>query len=92
MPRPLRSSYSSSGAAARAALTKARTLVGSLRPGEPSTPLEQAYPLVFLCSDAAAGVNGITMVTDAGYGSAGATGAFEPATGVVEFMTQLHLE
>ena len=59
---------------------------------EPSTPLEQAYPLVFLCSDAAVGVNGITMVTDAGYGSAGATGAFEPATGVVEFMTQLHLD
>jgi NAD(P)-dependent dehydrogenase (short-subunit alcohol dehydrogenase family) len=59
---------------------------------EPSTPLEQAYPLVFLCSDAAVGVNGITVVTDAGYGSAGATGAFEPATGVVEFMTQLHLE
>ena len=26
----------------------------------PSTPLEQAYPLVFLCSDAAAGITGIT--------------------------------
>ena len=33
---------------------------------EASTPLEQAYPLVFLCSDAAAGVTGITMITDAG--------------------------
>ena len=59
---------------------------------EPSTPLEQAYPLLFLCSDAAAGVNGITMVTDAGYGSAGTTGSFEPATGVVEFLSQLKLE
>ena len=28
---------------------------------EASTPLEQAYPLVFLCSDAAAGVTGITI-------------------------------
>jgi NAD(P)-dependent dehydrogenase (short-subunit alcohol dehydrogenase family) len=33
---------------------------------EASTPLEQAYPLVFLCSAAASGVTGITMVTDAG--------------------------
>ena len=48
---------------------------------EASTPLEQAYPLVFLCSDAAAGVTGITMVTDAGYFAAGMTGAFEPAPG-----------
>ena len=59
---------------------------------EPSTPLEQAYPLVFLCSDAAAGVNGITMVTDAGYGSVGVTGSFEPATGVVNFLSQLALD
>ena len=34
---------------------------------EASTPLEQAYPLLFLCSDAASGVNGVTVVTDAGY-------------------------
>ena len=33
---------------------------------EPSTPMEQAYPLVFLCSDAASYVNGITVITDAG--------------------------
>ena len=38
---------------------------------EASTPLEQAYPLVFLCSDAAAGITGITLVTDAGYFASG---------------------
>ena len=59
---------------------------------EASTPLEQAYPLVFLCSDAAAGVTGITMVTDAGYGSAGVTGSFEPATGPVQFLSTFTLE
>jgi NAD(P)-dependent dehydrogenase (short-subunit alcohol dehydrogenase family) len=50
-----------------------------------STPDEQAYPLVFLCSSAASGVTGITMVTDAGYFAAGMSGAFEPATGAVGF-------
>jgi NAD(P)-dependent dehydrogenase (short-subunit alcohol dehydrogenase family) len=54
---------------------------------EASTPLEQAYPLVFLCSDAAAGVTGITMVTDAGYFSSGISGSFPAATGAVEFLS-----
>ncbi len=54
---------------------------------EASTPLEQAYPLVFLCSAAAAGVTGVTMVTDAGYFSAGITGSFPPATPAVEFLS-----
>jgi NAD(P)-dependent dehydrogenase (short-subunit alcohol dehydrogenase family) len=53
---------------------------------EPATPLEQAYPLVFLCSDAASAINGITMVTDSGYISAGVTGAFPPATDVAAFL------
>lgn len=53
---------------------------------EASTPLEQAYPLVFLCSDAAAGVNGITMVTDAGYVGAGVSRAFPSATEAVDFL------
>jgi NAD(P)-dependent dehydrogenase (short-subunit alcohol dehydrogenase family) len=53
---------------------------------EASTPLEQAYPLVFLCSDAAAGVTGITMVTDAGYVAAGVTGSFPDASPAVEFL------
>ncbi len=52
---------------------------------EASTPLEQAYPLVFLCSAAASGVTGVTMVTDAGYFAAGMSGAFEPAQGAVGF-------
>ena len=55
---------------------------------EASTPLEQAYPLVFLCSDAAAGVTGITMVTDAGYFSSGISGSFRAATPVVGFLSR----
>jgi NAD(P)-dependent dehydrogenase (short-subunit alcohol dehydrogenase family) len=54
---------------------------------EASTPLEQAYPLVFLCSAAAAGVTGITMVTDAGYFSAGISGSFPAAAPAVEFLS-----
>ena len=53
---------------------------------EPSEPIEQAYPLVFLCSDAASGVSGITMITDMGYASSGVTGSFPPAQPVVEFL------
>jgi NAD(P)-dependent dehydrogenase (short-subunit alcohol dehydrogenase family) len=53
---------------------------------EASTPEEQAYPLVFLCSDAAAGVTGITMVTDAGYVASGITESFPAATPVVGFL------
>jgi NAD(P)-dependent dehydrogenase (short-subunit alcohol dehydrogenase family) len=53
----------------------------------PSTPLEQAYPLAFLCSDAASGITGITLVTDAGYFSAGITGSFPPASPAVEFLS-----
>ena len=43
---------------------------------EASSPMEQAYPLLFLCSDAAAYINGVTLITDAGYMSAGLTGAY----------------
>jgi NAD(P)-dependent dehydrogenase (short-subunit alcohol dehydrogenase family) len=53
---------------------------------EASTPLEQAYPLVYLCSDAAAGVNGITMITDAGFVGAGVSKAFPTATEAVDFL------
>jgi len=52
----------------------------------PSAPMDQAYPLVFLCSDAAVAVNGITMVTDAGYMSAGVTEAFPAATAAANFL------
>ena len=41
-----------------------------------ATPIEQAYPLLFLCSAAAGIISGITMITDSGYLSAGITGAF----------------
>ena len=53
---------------------------------EASTPLEQAYPLVFLCSSAAASISGITLVTDTGYFAAGVTEAFPPATDVALFL------
>lgn len=35
---------------------------------------------MFLCSDAAVSVNGITMITDAGYMSSGITESFPDAT------------
>jgi NAD(P)-dependent dehydrogenase (short-subunit alcohol dehydrogenase family) len=53
---------------------------------EAATPLEQAYPLVFLCSSAAVAITGITIVTDSGYFSAGQTEAFPSATPVVRFL------
>ncbi|MGZ4690999.1 MAG: SDR family oxidoreductase [Acidimicrobiia bacterium] len=51
-----------------------------------ATPLEQAYPLVFLCSDAAAAITGTTMITDAGYFSSGVTESFPAATPIVNFL------
>jgi len=53
---------------------------------EASTPLEQAYPLVFLCSGAASAITGITMITDAGYMSSGITESFPPAHDVANFL------
>src|SRR5581483_10238550 len=53
---------------------------------EASKPVEQAYPLVFLCSDAAAGIAGITMITDAGYFAAGVTGTFDSAKEAIGFL------
>lgn len=50
-----------------------------------STPLEQAYPLVFLCSAAASGISGVTVVADAGYLASGTSGAFAPAAEAVGF-------
>ncbi len=54
---------------------------------EPSTPMGQAYPLVFLCSDAASAITGITLVTDKGYFSAGMAGSFAPAEGIVKLLS-----
>jgi len=52
----------------------------------PSTPLEQAYPLVFLCSDAAAAVTGVTLISDAGYMSSGITGSFPGAAPIANML------
>jgi NAD(P)-dependent dehydrogenase (short-subunit alcohol dehydrogenase family) len=52
---------------------------------EASTALEQAYPLVFLCSEAASAITGITMISDAGYLSAGITDTFPAASAVAKF-------
>jgi hypothetical protein len=53
---------------------------------EPHTPLEQAYALVFLCSEAAAAINGQTIVSDAGYLASGVTGVLPSATPVAQFL------
>jgi NAD(P)-dependent dehydrogenase (short-subunit alcohol dehydrogenase family) len=52
----------------------------------PHTPLEQAYPLTYLCSDAAACITGVTLVTDAGYFASGITESFPAATPAVDFL------
>ena len=53
---------------------------------EASTPLEQAYPLLFLCSEAARGITGITLITDAGYLSSGITESYPSATPAAKFL------
>jgi NAD(P)-dependent dehydrogenase (short-subunit alcohol dehydrogenase family) len=47
---------------------------------EAATPMEQAYPLLFLCSEAAGAISGITLITDAGYMMSGITESFPSAT------------
>ena len=51
---------------------------------EAATPLEQAYPLVFLCSDAAGAITGQTIITDSGYFASGVTETFPDATPAVQ--------
>ena len=53
---------------------------------EASTPLDQAYPLAFLCSDAARAIAGVTLVTDIGYFASGQAGSFPSATDAVGFL------
>ena len=42
--------------------------------------MEQAYPLVFLCSDAAAAITGTIVLSDAGWLSSAITESFPNAT------------
>jgi len=53
---------------------------------KPSTPLEQAFPLVFLCSEAATAINGQTLVSDQGYLASGVAGSFPDAGPVADFL------
>jgi NAD(P)-dependent dehydrogenase (short-subunit alcohol dehydrogenase family) len=53
---------------------------------QPFTPLEQAYPLLFLCSDAAAAISGITLLSDAGWFSSAITGSFPSATFIANIL------
>jgi NAD(P)-dependent dehydrogenase (short-subunit alcohol dehydrogenase family) len=53
---------------------------------EAATPLEQAYPLVFLCSGAAGAITGQTIITDSGYFASGVTETFPDATPAVNFL------
>jgi NAD(P)-dependent dehydrogenase (short-subunit alcohol dehydrogenase family) len=53
---------------------------------ELSTPLEQAYPLVFLCSAAAVAISGQTLVSDVGYLASGLAASYEPAVGTAHFL------
>jgi len=56
---------------------------------EAASPLEQAYPLVFLCSDAASAITGITLVADSGYISSGVTESYPSATAIARFLLGL---
>ena len=47
---------------------------------KPFTPIEQAYPLVFLCSDAAAAITGTIVNSDAGWLSSAITKTFPSGT------------
>ena len=53
---------------------------------EASTPLEQAYPLVFLCSDAGAAISGQTLISDVGYLASGVTESYPPAKPAADFL------
>jgi NAD(P)-dependent dehydrogenase (short-subunit alcohol dehydrogenase family) len=54
---------------------------------ESSTAEEQAYPLVFLCSDAAKAITGITLTSDQGYFSSGITNSYPAAKDIANFLS-----
>jgi NAD(P)-dependent dehydrogenase (short-subunit alcohol dehydrogenase family) len=51
-----------------------------------SSPMEQAYPLLFLCSDAAKAISGTILITDGGYMSSGVTESYPAATAITNFL------
>lgn len=51
-----------------------------------SMPMEQAYPMAFLCSDAASAITGITLVADLGWFNAGLVHSFPAATPMAEYI------
>ena len=51
-----------------------------------STSLEQAGPLVFLCSEAASVISGITLITDVGFTSSAIAESFPSAKMTVNFL------
>ena len=53
---------------------------------KPSTPREQAYSLLFLCSDAAPATTGVTLVSDAGWLNAGLTGTYPEASDIAKVL------
>ena len=53
---------------------------------EAHAPIEQAYQLVFLCSEAAKAISGQTVVGDAGYLMSGVTGSYPNAEMVAQFL------
>jgi NAD(P)-dependent dehydrogenase (short-subunit alcohol dehydrogenase family) len=53
---------------------------------EASTPMEQAYPLAFLCSDAAKAISGVTLVSDDGWLVSGVTDSFPPAAPIARIL------
>jgi aldehyde dehydrogenase (NAD+) len=53
---------------------------------EVSTTTEQAWPLVFLCSEAAAAISGMTVITDVGFVSSAIAETFPSAKMTVNFL------
>jgi NAD(P)-dependent dehydrogenase (short-subunit alcohol dehydrogenase family) len=53
---------------------------------EASSPEEQASPMVFLNSDAAVAITGITLLSDVGWLGAGNTGTFPGASEMARFL------
>lgn len=66
-------------------LTNGTDFRGALDVG-PSIPMEQAFPMAFLCSDAASAISGITLVADLGWFNAGHVHSFSGATPMAEFI------